>query len=150
MTVATAAGAWAVFVRARAEARELFDSQMKLMVAAFPDEGFAASSGRQSSAIPNDVVVVQIWDRNGTRLYLSRPVPSAPQRSEAGFSTVRTRDGDWRVYTALVGDNVVQVSQPTSVREELAAGIALRTMLPMIVMLPILVALIWVTIGRGL
>jgi two-component system OmpR family sensor kinase len=151
LCLASVAGAWAVFARARAEARELFDYQMKLMVAAFPDAGFGASQSRTSNpGIPNDVVVVQIWDRNGTRLYLSRPAPSAPQRSEIGFSTVRTRDGDWRVYTALVGDNVVQVSQPTSVREELAAGIALRTMLPLVLLLPVLIALAWVTIGRGL
>ena len=150
LSIATAAGAWAVFMRARAEARDLFDYQMKLMVAAFPDEGFAPSREQPSNAIPGDVVVVQIWDRNGTRLYLSRPAPSVPQRAQVGFSTVKTRDGDWRVYMALVGNNVVQVSQPTSVREELAAGIALRTVLPMVVLLPILFALIWVTIGRGL
>jgi two-component system OmpR family sensor kinase len=151
LSLATAAGAWAVFMRARAEARELFDTQMKLMVAAFPDEGFGRSQPRAGNdAIPGDVVVVQIWDRNGTRLYLSRPGRAAPQRSEIGFSTVRTRDGDWRVYTALVGDNVVQVSQPTSIREELAAGIALRTMVPLLVLLPLLLVLIWITIGRGL
>jgi two-component system OmpR family sensor kinase len=151
LSLATAAGAWAVFMRARAEARDLFDTQMKLMVAAFPDEGFGGSQPRTGNdAFPGDVVVVQIWDRNGTRLYLSRPGRAAPQRSEVGFSTVRTRDGDWRVYTALVGDKVVQVSQPTSIREELAAGIALRTMVPLLVLLPLLLVLIWVTIGRGL
>jgi len=151
LSVATAVGAWAVFIRARAEARELFDTQMKLMVAAFPGAGFGGSQSRTGEdALPGDVVVVQIWDRNGTRVYLSRPGRAAPQRSEIGFSTVRTRDGDWRVYTALVGDNVVQVSQPTSIREELAAGIALRTMVPLLVLLPLLLVLIWITIGRGL
>src|SRR5258706_10315195 len=124
---------------------------MKLMVAAFPDEGFGNSRARSpSDSAGSDVVVVQIWDRNGTRLYLSGPAPSAPQRAEAGFSTVTTRDGDWRVYTAVVGNNVVQVSQPTSVREELAALIALRSVLPLLALLPIVMLLIWVTIGRGL
>ena len=70
LCIATIAGAWAVFARARAEVRELFDYQMKLMVAAFPDEGFGGSRSRTGTdAIPGDVVVVQIWDRNGTRLY---------------------------------------------------------------------------------
>jgi len=151
LTIATAAGAWAVFMLARAEARDLFDYQMKLMVAAFPDEGFGATPPRQpEDTEPNDFVVVQIWDRDGTRVYLSRPAPSAPKRADVGFSTVRTRDGDWRVYTALVNNHVVQVSQPTNIREELAARIALRSMLPLIALLPIAIALIWVTIGRGL
>jgi two-component system OmpR family sensor kinase len=136
---------------ARAEARELFDYQMKLMVAAFPRDGFAGSAAQPSSdAFPSDVVVVQVWDRSGTRVYLSRPAASPPQRAEAGFSTVRTRDGDWRVYTALAGNHVIQVSQPTSVRERLAAGIALRTMLPLAALLPILIVLMWVAIGRAL
>ncbi|MEP6702687.1 MAG: two-component sensor histidine kinase, partial [Betaproteobacteria bacterium] len=111
LTVAMAAGAWAVFIRARAEARELFDYQMKLMVAAYPDQGFANVPAASSTGeIPDDVVVVQIWNRNGARLYLSRPAAAAPQRTEVGFSTVRTTEGDWRVYTALVGNNLVQVS----------------------------------------
>ena len=151
LSISTAAGAWAVFMLARAEARELFDYQMRLMVAAFPDGGFAGSQARSSNgALPDEVVVVQIWDRNGSRVYLSPPAASPPQRAETGFSTVRTREGDWRVYTALVGNHVIQVSQPTSVREELAARIALRSVLPLSALLPVLVLLIWVTIGRGL
>jgi two-component system OmpR family sensor kinase len=151
LSIATVAGAWAVFARARAEARDLFDYQMKLMVDAFPDEGFGGSRVRNPTpGVPSDVVVVQIWDRNGTRIYLSRPGWSAPQRAEIGFSNVRARDGEWRVYTALVGDNVVQVAQPVSVREELAAGIAVRTMLPLAVLLPLLIVFAWITIGRGL
>ena len=150
LTAATAAGAWSVYVRARAEARDLFDYQMQLMARSFPDEGFGALTRAPGGSGSGDVVVVQIWDRKGARLYLSRPGSRPPQRSELGFSTVSTSAGDWRVYTALVGDNVIQISQPTTMREELATGMALRTMLPMIILLPFLIAIIWCTIGRGL
>lgn len=151
LTAATAAGAWSVYVRARAEARDLFDYQMQLMARSFPDEGFGSLTRTPGASGSGDVVVVQIWDRNGVRLYQSRPGSRPPQRSELGFSTVSTPNGDWRVYTALAGDNnVIQVSQPTTLREELATGMALRTMLPMIILLPFLIAIIWWTIGRGL
>ena len=40
LTAATMAGAWSVYVRARAEARDLFDYQMQLMARSFPDDGF--------------------------------------------------------------------------------------------------------------
>ena len=150
MTVATAAGAWSVYVRARAEARDLFDYQMQLTAASFPDEGLGAASRSPGDAGPDDVVVVQIWDRNGRRLYLSRPGARAPQRAEIGFSDVNAPNGHWRVYTSLVGNNVIQISQPMSVREELAAGMALRTMLPLLILLPLLIGGIWVLIGRGL
>ena len=151
LTIATIAGAWSVYVRARAEARDLFDYQMQLMAQSFPDEGFGGSQAPgPGSAGLTDVVVVQIWDRNGARLWLSRPGSRPPQRSELGFSTVSMPTGNWRVYTALVGNNVIQVSQPTSMREELATGMALRTMVPMVVLLPFLLLILWWTIGREL
>ena len=151
LTIATIAGAWSVYVRARAEARDLFDYQMQLMAQSFPDEGFGGSQARgPGGAGSSDVVVVQIWDQNGARLWLSRPGSRPPQRSELGFSTVSTAAGNWRVYTALVGNNVIQVSQPTTMREELATGMALRTMMPMVVLLPFLLLILWWTIGREL
>jgi two-component system, OmpR family, sensor kinase len=150
LSAATALGAWGVYVRARAEARDLFDYQMQLMAASFPDEGFGSASRAPGEAGSGDVVVVQIWDRNGTRLYLSRPGARPPQRAEIGFSDIKTPNGDWRVYSALVGNNVIQISQPMSVREELAAGMALRTMLPLLILLPLLIGIIWMTIGRSL
>jgi two-component system OmpR family sensor kinase len=151
LIVATAAAAFAVYLRARAEARDLFDYQLQLMAAAFPNEGFgSATAPPLDEANVGDVVVVEIWDRNGVRLYLSRPESPPPQSVDIGFSTVTTPQGDWRIYSTVVGDNVVQVSQPTSVRERLAASLALRTMLPLLILLPVLIAVIWITVGRGL
>ena len=151
LTVTTAAAAFAVYSRTRAEARELFDYQLQLMAAAFPHEGF----GPITAPFPDesgmgDVVVVQIWGENGAQLYLSRPGSPAPQSMDIGFSTVSTPDGSWRVFSALVGNSIIQVSQPMSIREELAASMALRTMLPLLILLPVLIAVIWVTVGRGL
>jgi two-component system OmpR family sensor kinase len=150
LSAATLLGAWSVYVRARAEARKLFDYQMQLTAASFPDEGLGGMTRTPGGASSGDVVVVQIWDRDGTRLYLSRPESPPPRRSEIGFSDVRTPNGDWRVYTALVGNNVIQVSQPSILREELAAGMALRTMSPLLILLPLLIGIIWFTIGRSL
>lgn len=151
LTATTAAAAFAVYSQARAEAGELSDYQLQLMAAAFPNEGFgSATAPPLDEADLGEVVVVQIWDRNGAQLYLSRPGLPPPQSFDIGFSTVKTPIGNWRVYNAVIGNNVVQVSQPTSVREKLAAALALRTMLPLLILLPLLIALIWVTVGRGL
>jgi two-component system OmpR family sensor kinase len=54
------------------------------------------------------------------------------------------------VYGAIVGDNVVQLAQPLSVRNRLAANVALRTLWPLIVLLPFLGAAVWMIVGRGL
>jgi two-component system OmpR family sensor kinase len=151
LSAATAAGAWAVYLRAREEARDLFDYQLRLLASTFPDAG-GGTGIAPPPGVPGseDIMIVQIWDRSGARLYLSRPGARPPQRAEIGFSTVRTPTGDWRVYTALVGENVIQISQSTAVREELAAGMALRTMLPLALLVPVLILLILVTVARGL
>jgi len=151
LSVSTIVAAFAVYARARDEARELFDYQLQQMAAAFPHEGF----GPITAPFPHesgvgDVVVVQIWGENGAQLYLSRPGSPAPQSMDIGFSTVSTPDGSWRVFSALVGNSIIQVSQPMSLREELAASMALRTMLPLLITLPVLMVLIWITVGRGL
>ncbi len=152
LALATLIAALAVYTRARIEAAELFDYQLQLMAAAFPHQGLgqaiAPRGGEQG--IAGDVVVVQIWDRNGVQLYWSRPGSPILQRLELGFSTVATPRGDWRVFNSLIDGNVVQVSQPMRARAELAAGIALRTMLPLLILLPILAGLVWVTVSRGL
>jgi two-component system OmpR family sensor kinase len=150
-SLATIAAAIGVYRQARLEAGEILDYQLQQMAAAFPKEGFGPLTIPPVVAIESgDVVVVQIWDQGGVQVYLSRPDSPPPESRGLGFSTVSTPDGDWRVYSAIVGNNVIQVSQPTSAREELAAAMALRTMLPLLVLTPLLILLIWITVGRGL
>ena len=113
-----------------------------------PSEPFSQVLGSRDTG--DEGIVLQIWNRNGALMYYSRPrAPLAP-RAELGFSTERTDRGDWRVYGAIVGDNVVQLAQPVSVRNRLAANVALRTLWPLIVLLPLLGLAVWVVVGRGL
>lgn len=152
LSVSTIVASWAVYARARVEAREIFDFQLQRMAMAFPEEGFGAHIVPPSyqGAASDDVIVVQIWDQNGARLYISREGSEAPRIAILGFSTIAASDGYWRVYSNVVRNNIVQVAQPISVREQLAASLALRTMLPLVVLFPILMALIWITVGRSL
>jgi two-component system OmpR family sensor kinase len=83
-------------------------------------------------------------------MYYSHPrVPLAPH-AELGFSTEMTPRGEWRVYSAIVGDNVVQLAQPLSIRNRVAAGVAWRTLWPLVLLLPLLGLAIWVIVGLGL
>ena len=112
---------WLIYRQALAEANELFDYQLEQIAAALPSEPF--SSVLQSRSDSDDGVVIQIWNRNGVLMYYSHPrVPLAPH-AELGFSTEATPRGEWRVYSAIVGDNVVQLAQPLSIRNRLAAGV---------------------------
>jgi two-component system OmpR family sensor kinase len=102
--------------------------------------------------VGNDIdgVVVQIYNLNGERLYLSHPDAVLPSRIVLGFSNGTSPQGEWRVYSALFVDDVIEVAQPMRVRSELAAAVALRTAAPLVALVPVLALLIWFTVGRGL
>jgi two-component system, OmpR family, sensor kinase len=139
---------WLIYRQALAEANELFDYQLQQIAAALPSEPFSSVLSSRSES--DEGVVIQIWNRNGVLMYYSHPrVPLAPH-AELGFSTESTPRGEWRVYSAIVGDNVVQLAQPLSIRNRVAAGVAWRTLWPLVVLLPLLGVAIWVIVGRGL
>ncbi|MGI4813169.1 MAG: ATP-binding protein [Janthinobacterium lividum] len=142
-----AAAGFLIYRQAQAEANELFDYQLRQTAGALPSEPFSSVLGSNSD---NDGVVIQIWSREGVQLYYSHPRAPLAQRAELGFSTEHTSQGDWRVYSAVVGDNVVQLAQPMAVRTALAAEVAWRTIWPLLVLLPILGLLVWLVVGRGL
>jgi two-component system OmpR family sensor kinase len=150
LAVTTLVAAFAVYTRARIEAGEVFDYQLQTMASAFPHRGYGEAPQAGDEVSAGDVVVVQIWDQNGAQLYWSRPGSPILRRVEFGFSTVATPRGDWRVFNTLIDGNIVQVSQPMRARRELAAGLALRTMLPLLILLPLLIGLVWLTVTRGL
>ena len=150
LTASMVFGSWAVYSRARAQAREVFDFQLQQMAAAFPGEGFGRQKAKpEPDHAPADVVV-RIWNQEGTEIYSSEPLADAPQVEASGFTSVVTPKGNWRVYNTTVRNNVVQVAQSTRVREALATDMALRAMLPLVALFPALIALVWITVGRGL
>jgi two-component system, OmpR family, sensor kinase len=149
LLLGVAGAAVGTYLRAREEANTLFDHQLKEMAASLSDAPFAAAA---PGALGNGdgTLVVQIWDRNGVRLYLSQPQRMLPQKAQLGFTTIDTESGQWRVFSTLSGNQVVQVAQPMEARRELAASMALRTIVPLLAVLPALGLLIWLTIARGL
>ncbi len=141
---------WLIYRQAQTEVNELFDYQLQQTAAALPSEPFAELNENQPGVERNGDVVIQIWSRTGTQLYYSHPrAPLAP-RAELGFSTEHTPQGDWRVYGAVIGDNVVQVAQPVSIRNEIAALTAWHTLWPLVLLIPVMGVLVWITVGRGL
>lgn len=94
--------------------------------------------------------VIQVWSRDGERHYVSRSGTGLPEMAELGFATVATPTGDWRVYSAALGMRVIQVAQRLSVRDRLAFDTALRTLSPLLLLLPLLALLVWRVVGHGL
>ena len=149
LAIVVAAGL--IYLQAREEANGLFDYQMKQIAASLPHRAFLPMPGSVDNQldIAQDVVI-QIWDNTGLRIYRSHEHPRLPQRAALGFSNVATSDGVWRVFSAELGETVVQVAQPLSARRELAAKTALDTIAPLLVVLPFMGVFIWLAAGRGL
>jgi two-component system OmpR family sensor kinase len=150
-TLAVAAGAVSTYLVARKEANQLADYQLQQMALSFRDHALASGLiPHEDEDGPGLEVLVQIWNQEGVRLYLSHPRSGIPDRAQLGFADVASRQGRWRVYSVQVRDHVIQVAQPYSVRNRIAATVALRTAWPLAAVLPLLGLLIWFTVGRGL
>jgi len=152
LTVGVLVASAAVYLLARQEANDLFDYHLEQVARSLPGRSFSAIDPEVQSIEQSDdgSVVIQIWDRAGVQLYFSRPSSRLPERAELGFSTVQTPNGAWRVYSSLVGNNVVQVAQPMQSRRQLAQDIALRTIVPLLLLVPVLGVAILLIVGRGL
>ena len=141
-------GAAVVYRQARAELDQIFDYQLKQMALSLGDQSFA--SALEGNARDDFDFVVQVWSREGVRVYFSRPHAMLPNHARLGFETMANAEGPWRVFSMQQRGVTIQVAQPMRVREQLAASAALRTVLPFIVLLPLLALVVWFLIGRGL
>jgi len=140
-----------LYVQARNEAGQLFDYQMKQLAASLPDQAFAPLAPQRAERLAREEdIVIQIWDSTGLRIYRSHRQMELPQRAELGFSDIVVHGNRWRVYSTQLGGTVVQIAQPDSARSEIAAQMALKTVALLLLLLPLLGAIIWVTVGRGL
>jgi two-component system OmpR family sensor kinase len=144
--VALAAG-WGVYRSALIDTDQLFDYQLRQLALAMRDQ-----TSVQAPSPPDEAseIVVQIWDQGGARIYLSHPSTDLPEQATLGFQDVHTGSGDWRVFSIQMRGRTIRVSQPTSVRHELARAHAYRTLLPIAVLLPLLAAALWLGVDRAL
>jgi two-component system, OmpR family, sensor kinase len=94
--------------------------------------------------------VIQVWTLDGELIYMSRPHVALPTFTTIGFSTVDTSSGQWRVYGTESPTRVVQIAQPMSVRRQQAAQLALRTLAPFALLVPVLGLIVWFAVGHAL
>ncbi|HEV8017578.1 MAG TPA: ATP-binding protein [Steroidobacteraceae bacterium] len=146
-----ALGGWIVYRNALAEADAFFDYHLRQTALILRDQPVTYLLTPQFQ--PADAAydfVVQVWSLDGVRVYLSRPHAVLPQVTTLGFSTVATTEGRWRVFGVQALTRVIQVAQPMSVREQRAAELALQTLKPFALLLPVLALLIWFAVGHAL
>ncbi|MBP6760800.1 MAG: two-component sensor histidine kinase, partial [Thauera sp.] len=153
--VAVVAGAFS-FITAFEEANELQDDTLR-QIAALIDRNHlpvtTASEQLPEFASDSDVqVVVQMLPNVREQTPRSSATPlRLPAELPDGLQTVMVEDESWRLFvTTLAADRRFVVGQQTAVRDETARDGALRTLMPFVILIPILLVVLRDVIRRML
>ena len=110
----------------------------------------AAEGGAQAAGGDNDDMVVQMWSPDGVQVFHSVSRAKLPQRAVLGFSNVKSNGTTYRVFSIQTANQTVQVAQDLAVRRNMAGNLALRTLGPIAVMMPILMLVVWWVVSGSL
>lgn len=144
---------YGIFHSARHEAGELFDYELRTVALSMPANIATAVGSEQREhdfkGIADDGIAIDIWSPVGTLVYHSATEPALPRQTE-GFRTIERDEQRWRVFGVQQAERYVQVAQPYSVRDNLAARLALRTLWPFALLVPVTIALVLFIVARGI
>jgi signal transduction histidine kinase len=136
--------------RVLSETSTLFDYQLRQMALSLRSQISLAPRIEVPPDQGDTDFVVQIWDVFGARTYLSRPGLPMINQTVLGYADLSLRGEAWRAYGLQTADGVIQIAQPARVRENLARAAAERVVIPLILLLPIMIAAVAWIVSRGL
>ena len=167
ITIAALAQASIAYRTALHDADQIFDYHMQQMalslrsgtplsnteaqqrIAAQAAEGGAQAAGGEGGNSSDDMVV-QMWSPDGVQVFHSVSRAKLPQRAVLGFSNVKSNGTTYRVFSIQTANQTVQVAQDLAVRRNMAGNLALRTLGPIAVMMPILMLVVWWVVSGSL
>jgi len=137
---------------ARAEIESVFDAQMERIALSLT--GGLAASVLEGSVIDGppgtQELIIQIWRADGIMLYRSPSARLLPPQAVIGFSDVQAAGEPYRVYTLETNTQVIQIAQAVSARRRMAGQLALRAVLPVALLAPVLMLIVGWVVGRAL
>jgi two-component system OmpR family sensor kinase/two-component system sensor histidine kinase QseC len=132
------------------ETSTLFDYQLRQMALSLRSQVSLAPRVEVPPDQGDTDFVIQIWDRFGARVYLSRPGLPPINQTVLGYADLSVLGQTWRAYGLQTVDGVIQIAQPIQVRERLARAAALRVVVPLLLLLPLMIAFVAWIVRRGL
>jgi len=143
----------ATYVLTRAQLNRVFDEELRQVALAVHVREDWAQQGKLRIARPGFAFSVRGYDTQGRR-YFETVLPSlptdTPKTYAEGFSDVSTSEGDWRVFTHVTSEGIVQVGHADAARDAMARELALRILAPMLLLIPLLLLLVAWALRRGL
>jgi len=137
------------YMKVRHETNELFDYQLKQIVRSFP-ANMTLQQTETADKHPGKKIVVQVWDKYRSMVFTSNPARNLPLYDKRGFFEVQVAEKNWRIYSEENSQQVVQVGQLILDREKIEISLALRSLIPFLILIPTLALLIWIVVGRSL
>jgi two-component system OmpR family sensor kinase len=158
ITIAAVAQASIAYRTALNDADQIFDYHMQQMAlsrrSGTPLSNTEAQrrleAQAESGSTNNDDMVVQMWSPDGVQVFHSVSRAKLPQRAVLGFSNVKANNTVYRVFSIQTENQTVQVAQDLAVRRNMAGNLALRTLGPIAVMMPILMLVVWWVVSGSL
>jgi signal transduction histidine kinase len=120
------------------QTQSIFDYQLRQMALSLRDQGEIAPNEASAFADEQLDFVVQIWTVDGRSIYASREHSALPNRALLGLADMQAGGRTWRTYSVATRDRVIQVAQPLEIRQRRAADAALRSVLPLALLAPLL------------
>ncbi|MDB5792241.1 MAG: two-component sensor histidine kinase [Massilia sp.] len=153
ITLAALAQASIAYNTALDDADQIFDyhmQQMALSLRSGTPLSNTEAQQRLETGPGNDDLVVQMWSPDGVQVFHSVSRARLPQRAVLGFSNVKANGTTYRVFSIQTNNQTVQVAQDLAVRRNMAGNLALRTLGPIAVMMPILMVVVWWVVSGSL
>lgn len=95
-------------------------------------------------------LITQIWRPDGTPVFASSEVFRLPFSVAPGAHQIQVGPWEWRTYTVVQNDAVIQVAQRTSARHQMARESASKLFVPLAVLAVLLGVLLAVALRRGM
>lgn len=152
------------YIKAKREAGELLDGQLsqsaKLLLGQVRfEQGLMGPGERGTEVLDNtpdhpyeQPLDFQVWDAGGHLLLRSDDAPPTPMARAPGYTDIIHNGHTWRMLSIWGhrGRFQVQVAQPAEDRERVALEVATQVAIPIIVALPLLALLIYLSVRRAL
>jgi len=134
---------------ALAQADTLFDYHLQQMADSLRGGPALPSPSWHDGPTGGGEYVIQIWSADGSHVFQSSRVV-LPPRAILGFADVTYGDKRYRVYSVQTPLQTIQIAQDMEDRLARARALAVRALLPLAIVAPLLMLTLWWIINRSL
>ncbi|MDQ1833655.1 ATP-binding protein [Massilia scottii] len=153
ISIAAVAQASIAYRTALSDADQIFDYHMQQMALSLrsstPLANTEAAANVEADAENNDLMV-QVWTPDGVQVFRTVSRARLPQHAVLGFSNIKANNTTYRVFSVQTSTQTLQIAQDMAVRRNMAGNLALRTVGPIAVMMPILMLVVWWVVSGSL